>query len=205
MFRHWLKSVVAVAGLLAIAAGSIGWKAVNSTRSSDLSPAEIKQILNQSEAAAEAETSLLRVDLSGTPLKTRMHIRIVDLDGKVIGARDMDDAWFGSIDIAKAKAFTAMAFSSDRNALTTRSIGELSQPGGALWMIGNSNQDHGIIQFPGGLPLYKNGKLVGGLGVSGDGVNQDENVAKGGAVGFTPAAPIRIDTVTAGGIHYTLP
>jgi uncharacterized protein GlcG (DUF336 family) len=72
-------------------------------------------------------------------------------------------------------------------------------------MIGNSNQDHGIIQFPGGLPLYKNGHLVGGLGVSGDGVNQDEDVARGGAVGFTPAAVIRIDTVTGGAVHYTIP
>jgi uncharacterized protein GlcG (DUF336 family) len=117
----------------------------------------------------------------------------------------MDDAWFGSIDIAKAKAFTAMAFSSHQNALTTRSIGELSQPGGPLWMIGNSNRDHGIIQFPGGLPLYKNGQLVGGLGVSGDGVQQDEDVARGGAAGFTPPAAIRIDTVTGGAVHYTIP
>jgi len=72
-------------------------------------------------------------------------------------------------------------------------------------MIGNSNQKNGIIQFPGGLPLYKNGHLVGGLGVSGDGVNQDEDVARGGASGFTPATPIRIDTVTGGAVHYTIP
>jgi uncharacterized protein GlcG (DUF336 family) len=205
MSRHRLKAVVAVVGLLAFGAAGAGWKTVASSRSSDLSPAEITQILNQAEAAANAELSLLRVDAGGSPMTTRMHVRIVDLTGKVIGERDMDDAWFGSIDIAKAKAFTAMAFSSDRNALTSRSIGELSQPGGALWMIGNSNQDHGIIQFPGGLPLYKNGHLVGGLGVSGDGVNQDEDVARGGAIGFTPAAVIRIDTVTGGGVHYTIP
>jgi hypothetical protein len=36
-------------------------------------------------------------------------------------------------------------------------------------------------------------------------VNQDEDVARGGAVGFTPAAVIRIDTVTGGGVHYTIP
>jgi uncharacterized protein GlcG (DUF336 family) len=126
----------------------------------------------------------------------------------------MPDAWVGSIAIAKAKAYTAAAFSSDENALTSRSIGELSQPGGALWQIGNSNQprggqgqgdvtEQGLIEFPGGLPLYKNGKLVGGIGVSGDGVNQDEDVAEAGACDFQPAAVIRIDSVTSGGIAYT--
>jgi uncharacterized protein GlcG (DUF336 family) len=202
MSSHRLKAAVAVAVLFVVGAASIGWK---SAKPSGLTNSDIKQILDQAEASANAETSLLRVNLGGSPQKTRMHIRIVDLDGDVIGERDMDDAWFGSIDIAKAKAFTAMAFSSDQNALTTRSIGELSQPGGALWMIGNSNQKNGIIQFPGGLPLYKNGHLVGGLGVSGDGVNQDEDVARGGATGFTPATAIRIDTVTGNAVHYTIP
>jgi uncharacterized protein GlcG (DUF336 family) len=205
MSHHRLKAIAAAAVLLVLGVASVGWRTAKKSKPSDLSSSEIKQILDQAEAAAHAETSLLRVNLGGTLQKTRMHIRIVDLDGDVIGERDMDDAWFGSIDIAKAKAFTAMAFSSDQNALTTRSIGELSQPGGALWMIGNSNQQHGIIQFPGGLPLYKNGHLVGGLGVSGDGVNQDEDVAKGGAAGFVPPAIIRIDSVTGGAVHYTLP
>jgi hypothetical protein len=39
----------------------------------------------------------------------------------------------------------------------------------------------GIVFFPGSLPLYRNGVLVGGLGVSGDGVSQDDFVT-GGAV-----------------------
>ncbi|HWE36305.1 MAG TPA: heme-binding protein [Isosphaeraceae bacterium] len=59
-----------------------------------------------------------------------------------------------------------------------------------------ANQD-GIIFFPGGVPLYKtiNGKstLVGGLGVSGDGVDQDDVITAAAAAGFTPPAPIRVD------------
>lgn len=198
------KAVWSAGGLAAVLVLLGGWRAATPPPPG-LTHAEIDQILDQGEAAANLETSLLRVNLGGSAQKTRMHLRIVDREGKVIGSRSMDDAWFGSIDIAKAKAFTAVAFSSEQNALTTRSIGELSQPGGPLWMIGNSNQAHGLIQFPGGVPLYKNGHLVGGLGVSGDGVDQDEHVAKGGAVGFEPAAPIRIDTVTGGAVHYTLP
>lgn len=53
----------------------------------------------------------------------------------------------------------------------------------------------GIVFFPGSLPLYKNGVLVGGLGVSGDGVDQDDYVAAGGAVGFESPTAIRADQV----------
>ena len=88
-----------------------------------------------------------------------------------------------------------MAFSSNENALTTRTIGLLSQPGGPLWQIGNSNSSPGLIEFPGGVPLYKDGKFVGAIGVSGDGVDQDENVAVGGAKGFDAPKGLRVDTV----------
>ena len=58
----------------------------------------------------------------------------------------------------------------------------------------NPNQS-GIVFFPGSMPLYKNGKLVGGLGVSGDGVEQDDLVAAAGATGFAPPLEIRADRV----------
>jgi uncharacterized protein GlcG (DUF336 family) len=48
----------------------------------------------------------------------------------------------------------------------------------------NVNQN-GIVFFPGALPLYRNGVLVGGLGVSGDGVDQDDFVTAGGAALMT--------------------
>jgi len=51
-----------------------------------------------------------------------------------------------------------------------------SEPG-----MPNTNNMSGIVFFPGSLPLYRNGVLVGGLGVSGDGVDQDDFVT-GGAV-----------------------
>ena len=58
----------------------------------------------------------------------------------------------------------------------------------------NLNQT-GIVFFPGSVPLYKNGVLVGGLGVSGDGVDQDDYVTNGGAKGFDAADNIRADQV----------
>src|SRR5262245_57028958 len=171
------------------------------TAAPDLSQADLDQIVAQAVASANATNSGLR--LLPTVQKTKMHIAIVTRDGRLLRLESMPDAWVGSIDIAIAKARTAAFFSSDQNALTSRIIGVLSQAhnpdgtGGAgpLWGIGNSNQigisgsqafRNGIITFPGGVPLYKNGQLVGGIGVSGDGVTQDETVAFAGAAGFPP-------------------
>jgi len=171
-----------------------------------LTDADIKMILDQAEAAAKATPSLVRANpVTGEKQMTRMHIMVCNRGGSVVGRRSMSDAWHGSVSIATSKAYTAMSFSSDQNALTSRSIGALSQPGGPLWQIGNSNRgmfQPGLIEFPGGLPLYKDGQLVGGIGVSGDGVDEDEAVAKAGAVGFLPPEKIRIDTVTGGGVPY---
>ncbi len=62
----------------------------------------------------------------------------------------------------------------------------------------------GIIEFPGGISIYKDGKLVGAIGVSGDSVNKDEEVAKKGVKGFEPPEYIKIDSVTQQTIKYVL-
>jgi uncharacterized protein GlcG (DUF336 family) len=58
----------------------------------------------------------------------------------------------------------------------------------------NPNQS-GIVFFPGSAPLYRGGQMVGGLGVSGDGVEQDDFVTAGGAQGFEAPPGIRADQV----------
>ncbi len=58
----------------------------------------------------------------------------------------------------------------------------------------NANQN-GIVFFPGSAPLYRNGTLVGGLGVSGDGVDQDDFVTNAGVAGFQAPDAIRADQV----------
>ena len=71
----------------------------------------------------------------------------------------------------------------------------------------NTHNMSGIVFFPGSLPLYQNGALVGGLGVSGDGVDQDDFVTAGavdaacgsggpcGIPDFQAAPSIRADQV----------
>jgi uncharacterized protein GlcG (DUF336 family) len=59
----------------------------------------------------------------------------------------------------------------------------------------------GVVFLPGSVPLYRNGVLVGGLGVSGDGVDQDDFVAAGGGAGFEAPAAIRADQVILQGVR----
>lgn len=109
--------------------------------------------------------------------------------------------YFPGADLAKAKAWTALAFSSNQNALTSRAVGQLaedkSQP---FWNIENSNQPaaddptdpRGIQLQPGGIPLYNQQKqLIGAIGVSGDGTEQDEAVALACSSGFEAPQNIR--------------
>jgi len=60
---------------------------------------------------------------------------------------------------------------------------------------------NGIQIFPGSAPLYKNGVLVGAIGISGDGVDQDDLIAGGGSSGFAPPAAMRSDQVFVRGVR----
>src|SRR5207247_4684167 len=53
----------------------------------------------------------------------------------------------------------------------------------------------GVVFFPGSTPLYRNGSLIGGLGVSGDGVAQDDLITAAGATGYAPPEAIRADQI----------
>jgi uncharacterized protein GlcG (DUF336 family) len=60
----------------------------------------------------------------------------------------------------------------------------------------------GIVFFPGSAPLYRFGfVLVGGLGVSGDGVDQDDYVTAAGIVGYEPAGLLRADRISIDGVR----
>jgi uncharacterized protein GlcG (DUF336 family) len=62
----------------------------------------------------------------------------------------------------------------------------------------NPNQN-GVVFFPGSAPLYRNGVLVGGLGVSGDGVDQDDFVTAAGAANFPAPTSIEADQIVLSG------
>src|SRR5688500_388316 len=107
-------------------------------------------------------------------IDTLMNIAVVDAGGNLKAFTRMDGAWLGSIDIAIKKARTARYFD-----MPTGDIGSISQPGGPLFNIEVSNG--GLITFPGGIPLTKDGVTIGAIGISGSTVENDHLVATAGA------------------------
>jgi uncharacterized protein GlcG (DUF336 family) len=117
---------------------------------------------------------------------------IVDRKGLLCSVIKTGDAWPGSRAIAIAKAETANDFSNNRLALSTANLYAPTQPGGSLYGLNNSNTFNpqalpqgsgvgsvpgGVITFGGGVALYQDGKVIGGLGVSGDSSCADHAIA----------------------------
>ena len=158
------------------------------------------------------------------------------VEGALDGLRDT----LPSSAAAIAKAITGAYLSSSGNAFSTRTAsqivqhnflpGEAQAPSGPLYGVQfsqlscsdvNRNTGHGTVgpkrsplglsADPGGLPLYKNGAVVGGIGVMADGTygldlvitdrdeDLDELIAVAGAAGFAAPADIRGDRITADG------
>ncbi len=107
-----------------------------------------------------------------------MNIAVVDGGGNLVAHVRMDGAWIGSIDISIKKAYTSRAFN-----LATKDLAEQSQSGGQFFGIHASNNGK-IMIFAGGIPLYSEGQVVGGIGVSGGSGEQDHAVAEAGAAAF---------------------
>ena len=63
------------------------------------------------------------------------------------------------------------------------------------------NLPNGIQIFPGSVPLYKNGALVGAIGISGDGVDQDDLISAAGGNGYSPPTAIRSDQFFVRGVR----
>ncbi len=115
-----------------------------------------------------------KADAIGQP----MNIAVVDTGGNLVSHVRMDGAWLGSIDISIHKAFTARAFD-----IATKDLATHSQSGGQFFGIHGSNGGR-IMIFAGGVPLKRDGKVVGGLGISGGSGEQDQTVAEAGAAAF---------------------
>lgn len=124
---------------------------------------------------AQAEKIISAAKEKSIALDTKMNIAIVDAGANLVAFVRMDGAWLGSLDISIKKAKTARYFD-----MNTGVIGELSQPGGALYNIEHSN--NGLITFPGGVPIKNaSGEIIGAIGVSGSSVENDHAVAETGA------------------------
>lgn len=107
-----------------------------------------------------------------------MNIAVADGGGNLVAHVRMDQAWIGSIDISIKKAFTSRAFD-----ISTQDLAKYSQSGGQFFGIHASNEGR-IMIFAGGIPLKREGKVVGAIGVSGGSGEQDHAVAEAGVKAF---------------------
>jgi uncharacterized protein GlcG (DUF336 family) len=103
-----------------------------------------------------------------------MDIAITDDGGRLLMFHRMDNARITSIEIAMDKAFTAAAARK-----STRAYGESSMPGGPSYGIHVSNRGRFMI-VAGGLPIFFENQIVGGIGCSSGHADQDEVVAQAG-------------------------
>jgi uncharacterized protein GlcG (DUF336 family) len=107
-----------------------------------------------------------------------MNIAVVDGGGNLVAHVRMDGACIGSVDISINKAWTSRAFD-----IETQALGKESQPQGQFFGIHTTN-DGRVTIFAGGVPLKKDGIVVGAVGVSGGTGKQDQAVAEAGAKAF---------------------
>ena len=196
---------------------------------------EVISIINA--AADRVRTTRAGIRL---PIGSRMEVFITvennpgvpGIPPTVLGAFRTGDATIFSWDVAVQKGRTAVGFSDDQTAYSTRTVGFLAQshfppgidpdsPGpcylmqevlsgferpplptqfvptsaltGPVFAPPDPTFPNGITIFPGGFPLYRNGQLIGAVGISGDGVDQDDIVAASGTDGFFPPDRVRAD------------
>ena len=115
---------------------------------------------------------------SAKELGQPQNIAVVDAGGNLVAHVRMDGAWIGSVDVAINKAYTARAFD-----LSTAELAANAQPGGPFYGIQESNKGKVMI-FAGGVPLKRDGVVVGAVGVSGGDGDQDTAVAEAAAAAF---------------------
>jgi len=188
-----------------------------------LSLAEVRQIISSAAARTLVTRAGIRLPVGQM---AEVFISVVNnpaLPGEppiVLGTFRTPDATIFSWDVSVQKARTALFFSDATRAFSARTVGFLAQkmyppgidnepPGpfnglqerySAPLITGagtvDGNLPNGITIFPGGFPLYRNGVLIGAIGVSGDGVDQDDLISSAGTAGLQPATAIRADSFT---------
>ena len=193
-----------------------------------LTAAEVASIINFAADRVRITRAGIRL-----PIGTQMQVFITVVNfpnnpsvvPTVLGTFRTGEATLFSWDVAVQKGRTAVGFSTNSLALSTRSVGFLAQ---TFYPPGLDVQDpgpyfglqeefsgfvrsalpqfvlntafapdprfrSGITIFPGGFPLYRNGQLIGAIGISGDGVDQDDIVGASGTHDFLAPFSIRAD------------
>ena len=117
------------------------------------------------------------VETRARELGKRAVIAVCNPEGNPVAVHVMDGAFLVSYEVAVKKAYTAVAVK-----MSTMELSALCQPGGTFYGLQALDK---VITFGGGIPLYADGVIIGGLGVSGGTAEEDHELALFGAAALT--------------------
>ncbi len=181
-----LKNVVMAAALLIFAGlattSVLAEKSEKQDKQTEKHTSQVKAASSEGEGGAatcvtlaDARRIIAAAEAKAEEIGQPMNIAVADSGGNLVAHVRMDDAWIGSIDISIKKAYTSRAFD-----ISTKDLAEHSQSGDQFFGIHASNNGK-IMIFAGGIPLERDGQVVGAIGVSGGSGEQDHAVAEAGA------------------------
>jgi uncharacterized protein GlcG (DUF336 family) len=127
---------------------------------------------------ADARLIIAAGERKASELGIPYNIAVADAGGGLVAHVRMDGAWLGSVDIAINKAWTARAFD-----MSTDGLSHLAQSGQQGFGI-NTTNDSRVVIFGGGIPVKRDGAVIGAVGASGGSVKQDISVAEAAAAGL---------------------
>ncbi|CBY26554.1 TPA: cob(I)yrinic acid a,c-diamide adenosyltransferase [Yersinia enterocolitica] len=105
-------------------------------------------------------------------LQIAVVVALTDRHGNMIMTYRMPDTLLVSSELAPKKAWTAVAMKT-----ATHQLSAAIQPGADLFQLEASTGGK-VVSLGGGYPLWRDGQLVGGLGISGGSVEQDMHIAE---------------------------
>ena len=127
---------------------------------------------------ADARRIIAAGERKATEMGVPYNIAVADAGGGLVAHVRMDGAWLGSVDIAINKAWTARAFD-----MSTEDIAHITQSGQQGFGL-NTTNDSKVVIFGGGIPIKRDGTVIGAVGASGGSVEQDIAVARAAVSGF---------------------
>jgi uncharacterized protein GlcG (DUF336 family) len=132
---------------------------------------------------AAARAMIVAVQQIGRELGVAMSCAVVDSGDQLVAFERMDAADLVGITLARDKAFTALV-----NRMPTRDLAPIVQPGAEFYGYASVAGGRTIV-FAGGMPLERDGVLVGAVGGSGGDAAQDQRAADAGVAAFAAYAP----------------
>jgi uncharacterized protein GlcG (DUF336 family) len=123
-----------------------------------------------------AEQAVRAAQARARELGTPMTVTVVDEGGRLVLCARADHTGFFTPETSRAKAVAAAAFRR-----STTELSELAAKGSAFWKTVPVILEGQALPTPGGAPLLRDGRLVGGIGCGGGTGEQDQQCADAGA------------------------